>query len=144
MNITLLEDRKTIHNPPIDNNDVPENKYLNLMIEMAELVNVIDKHEKDKEKSSNSREMVLLQYVEGIQSILLLGEEFGFKTEWLEDYAYQKVNGELSNHLLQVLEAVVLLRVKKSVVMYKALFMQYLQLGKLLGLEYEEIAEKFK
>ena len=144
MNITLLEDRKTIHNPPIDNNDVPENKYLNLMIEMAELVNVIDKHEKDKEKSSNSREMVLLQYVEGIQSILLLGEEFGFKTEWLEDYAHQKVNGELSNHLLQVLEAVVLLRVKKSVVMYKALFMQYLQLGKLLGLEYEEIAEKFK
>ena len=136
MNITILEDRKTIHDPPIDSNDVHENKYFNLMIAMAELVNVIDKQEKDREK-------VILQYVEGIQSILLLGEEFGFKTEWLEDYAHQKVSGELSNHLMQVLEAIVLLRVKKSVVMYKALFMQYLQLGKLLGVEFEEIAEKF-
>ena len=101
------------------------------------------KQEKDREKDSNSREKVISQYVEGIQSILLLGEEFGFKTEWLEDYAHQKVSGELSNHLMQVLEAIVLLRVKKSVVMYKALFMQYLQLGKLLGVEFEEIAEKF-
>jgi len=143
MNITILEDQKTIHDPPIDSNDVHENKYFNLMIAMAELVNVIDKQEKDREKDSNSREKVISQYVEGIQSILLLGEEFGFKTEWLEDYAHQKVSGELSNHLMQVLEAIVLLRVKKSVVMYKALFMQYLQLGKLLGVEFEEIAEKF-
>ena len=141
MNITRLEDRKTIHNLPIDSNNVPENKYLNLMIELAELVNVIDGVNTGEEKGLISREMVLSQYVEGIESILLLGEEFGFKTEWLEDYSHQKVSGELSNHLIQVLEAFVLFRVKKSVVMYKALFIQYIQLGKLLGFELEEIAE---
>ena len=144
MNITQLDDQMIIHNQSIDSDNVLENKYLNLMIVLAKLVNVIDGVHTGEEKGLISREMVLSQYVEGIESILLLGEEFGFKTEWLEDYSQQKISGELSNHLIQVLEALVLFRVKKSVVMYKALFIQYIQLGKLLGLELEEIVEKFK
>ena len=142
MNITKLDDPRIIHDQPIDSDHVLVNKYLNLLIVLAKLANVIDRVQNDEEKGSNSREMVLSHYVSGIQSILLLGEEFGFKAEWEEDYLHQKVSGELSNHLMQVLEAVMLFRVKRSVVMYKALFMQYLQLGKLLGFELEEISEK--
>ena len=144
MNKTQLDDLTIIHNQSIDSDHALENKYLNLMIVLAKLVNVIDGVHTGEEKGLISREMVLSQYVEGIESILLLGEEFGFKTEWLEDYSQQKISGELSNHLIQVLEALVLFRVKKSVVMYKALFIQYIQLGKLLGFELEEIVEKFK
>ena len=85
MNITRLDDLTTIHNQSLDSDNVLENKYLNLMFVLAKLVNVIDGVNTGEEKGLISREMVLSQYVEGIESILLLGEEFGFKTEWLED-----------------------------------------------------------
>lgn len=144
MNITKITDVKTVRNQPIDHKDVSEYKYLHIMIVLAKLADVIERVQKGEGKGSISRETILAEYVAGIQSILILGEDLGFETEWLDDYSHLKVSGELSNHLMQVLEAVVLFRVKKSAVLYKALLMQYLQLGNMLGFELEEIAESFE
>ncbi|MBD3108360.1 hypothetical protein IEO70_08270 [Bacillus sp. AGMB 02131] len=139
MHITKIEDLKTLHHQSLDlGNEVLENRYLHIMIVLANLANTMTSLESE-ENTAVLRTELLSQYKEGIQSILLLGEECGFEAEWMEDYPHIKVNGDLSTHLMQLLEAIALFRVKKSAIMYKALLSQYLQLGKMLGIELEDI-----
>ncbi|MGN1385507.1 MAG: hypothetical protein ACI4XS_02785 [Bacillus sp. (in: firmicutes)] len=141
MNVTKIDDLKLHHQSLELIDDVPENKYLHLMIVLANMANATNELQNDENHASISREALLSQYRSGLQSILILGEESGFEADWVEDYPHLKVNGELSNHLMQILEAVVLLRVKKSTVIYKALLTQYLQVGKMLSFELADIID---
>lgn len=141
MNVTKIDDLKLHHQSLEQIDDVSENKYLHLMIVLANMANVTNELQNGENHAPISREALLSQYRSGLHSILILGEESGFEADWVEDYPHLKVNGELSNHLMQILEAVVLLRVKKSTVIYKALLTQYLQVGKMLSFELADIID---
>lgn len=144
---TRIEKMTEFHNEPInvkqsmDVGVIAENKYLNIMMVLAKLVDETISLPASEELY---RDVILAEYVEGIQFILQLGEECGFENDLIEEYAQLRANGEISNQFMQVLEAVLLFRIKKSAIMYRALFYQYLQLGKLLNITLEEIEQSLK
>ena len=75
MHITKIDELKTLHNQSLDlGNEVLENRYLRIMIVLANLANKMTILERE-ENTAVLRTELLSQYKEGIQSILLLGEE---------------------------------------------------------------------
>ncbi|MFS0780644.1 dUTP diphosphatase [Bacillus sp. 1P06AnD] len=118
-------------------------KFLALLVELGELANATRCFKYWSATEPESKQRILKEYADGIQSILSLGIEFGFDSRKYVDGSYYSGEKELTSQFLHVFEAVHLFKVKRSFDMYKILFYKYLHLGMLLGFSSKDIEETY-
>ena len=116
--------------------DLFDQKYLALLVELGELANETRCFKFWSTQHKSSTEEILEEYVDGLHFILSLGIEMGY-------YFFPKNTVSTSLHETEqfnkVFEACVNFKKDKSEESYNHLFINFLQLGQILGFNEKEI-----
>lgn len=116
--------------------DLFEHKYLALLVELGELANETRcfKFWSTKEKSETA--IILDEYVDGVHFLLSLGLE---KSYYFSEVEIKEVSQTETEQFNLVFAACVQFKQAPTKENYDHLFVTFLQLGKLLGFEAEDI-----
>src|SRR5690625_1141477 len=127
---------KTKHNLVHEN--LLEDKYLALLVELGELANETRCFKFWSTKPANAREQILEEYVDGIHFILSLGIEKGYRFTKKPESSSTKLTTSLTDQFNHVFRAIINFRDEASEQNYEHLFLQFLQLGRLLQFSSED------
>lgn len=86
---------------------------------------------------------ILQEYVKGLAYLLSIGRECDFQDNILYKNRIHISEQNVTKQLLNVFEAVCLFKVRKSIEVYTILYVNYVHLGDLLGLERKEVEETY-
>ncbi|MGD7047733.1 dUTPase [Rossellomorea marisflavi] len=120
--------------------DLVDKKILALLVELGELANETRCFKFWSKKAPSEQEVILEEYVDGIHFILSLGIDIGIRSidepEVLEE-------GDPTEEFLKVYSEVNRFSEERSIENLLALFQQFLQLGRVLGFESEDIFKSY-
>ncbi|RFU65951.1 dUTP diphosphatase [Peribacillus glennii] len=117
----------------LEKEDLVERKVLALLVELGELANETRCFKFWSVKGPSAEETILEEYVDGIHFILSLGIVRSFQeavTDWDSEESTQK---ELTGQFLVLYDAINTYRMKQTREAYRRLFMEYINLGGMLG-----------
>lgn len=119
-----------------DKKDFFQEKYLALLVELGELANETRCFKFWSTKSRSEREVILDEYVDGIHFLLSLGieKDYYFSLTEIEEISFTET--EQFNY---VFEACVMFKQDTTKANYDKLFINFLQLGQLLGFNAKDI-----
>lgn len=129
-------------NHQLQNENLFDRKVLALLVEIGELANETRSFKFWSVKPSSEKKVILEEFVDGVHFILSLGLECGFQNQGLKiekAVSTQDINAQF----LKIYQAVSIFQKTKSLNDYLHVFESYLQLGTLLGIEYEEIEQAY-
>lgn len=126
----------------LENENLLIEQIVALEVELGELANETRCFKYWSQKPPAPREVILEEYVDGLHFILSLGIEMGFHHEELNlDLDHQETS--LVEQFQIVFDKVSELNKKRNLHSYEQLFSAFLQLGRLLGFEKEEMTEAY-
>jgi len=136
-------DEHIVENHHLHHENLLEEKYLALLVELGELANETRCFKFWSTKEASAREKILEEYVDGIHFILSLGIEKGYRfTENPETIATKKTTS-LTAQFNDVFQAIVHFRKNPSEQNYGHLFTQFLQLGQMLQFSSDHIFQAY-
>lgn len=138
----LYQTQKQLDQYIIDNHnlsaeeDLFQHRYLALLVELGELANETRCFKFWSTKSKSETEIILDEYVDGIHFILSLGleKDYYFSLTEIEDISFSE-----TEQFNRVFAAAVQFKQQTTKENYDNLFINYLQLGQLLGFQAEHI-----
>lgn len=125
------------------NEKILEKKILALMVITGEIANETSCYKQGVSHKIVSKGKVLEKYIEGLQYIISLGIDFGVDMESHDENIFIVSGDSLTVQFLHIFEAITILKVKKSIEMYRAVLYTYFQLGKLLAFSTKEIEKAY-
>src|SRR5690625_3451353 len=132
-------DEHIVENHHLHHENLLEEKYLALLVELGELANETRCFKFWSTKQANAREKILEEYVDGIHFILSLGIDKGYRfNETLENFT-TSIKTSLTEHFNDVFQAIINFRKDASKQNYEYLFINFLQLGQMLQFATEDI-----
>jgi dimeric dUTPase (all-alpha-NTP-PPase superfamily) len=135
-------DRYIEENHQLQNENLFDRKVLALLVEIGELANETRSFKFWSVKPSSEKKVILEEFVDGVHFILSLGLECDFQNKGLKidkEVSTQDINEQF----LKIYQAVSIFQKTKSFNDYQHVFENYLQLGTLLGIEYEEMEQAY-
>ena len=123
----------------LEDADVLNDKILALYVEVGELANETRCFKYWSHKPASPRHVILEEYVDGFHFILSLGLECGFRDDLPDSLAISKEETNITELFLELIEAIVQFRDKKSRDTYWQLMAHFIVLGKAFGFSEEEI-----
>lgn len=135
-------DRHIKQNHSLENEDLFNQKVLALVVELGELANETRCFKFWSVKPSSEKEVILMEYVDGVHFILSLGIECGFHKQQIELHG-EPSNIQVTEQFLVINEKVLTFKNSKSLKDFIALFESYIQLGILLGISYDEMEKAY-
>jgi len=122
--------------------DLFNRKVLALLVEMGELANETRSFKFWSVKPASAKEIILMEFVDGIHFILSLGIECGFhQTKF--NYVEKSSSLNVTNQFLVIFEVIHLFQKTRNLKEYIELVESYLQLANLLGLTDEELEQAY-
>ncbi|MGG0727267.1 dUTP diphosphatase [Bacillus paramycoides] len=154
MNLTrILEMQKVLDTRIIKEHGLEEknlfyNTTLALQVEIGELANETRCFKHWSNKGPSEKEVILMEYVDGLHFITSLGNSIGFNpneysVKFLEHKANVYSTSSLINQFNNVYEAVSEFRATQDMELYEELLYSFLGLGKKLGFTFEEIEQGY-
>ncbi|WP_163143747.1 dUTP diphosphatase [Bacillus sp. 22-7] len=122
--------------------DLFNKKVLALIVELGELANETRSFKFWSIKPASPKEKIVEEYVDGIHFILSLGIECGFDRETIYSIGHE-TEKSISDQLLEVYELICEFRNSRTLCDYRAVFLAYLQLGKMLGFTPADIEKAY-
>lgn len=122
------------------NTDVFEAKYVALLVELGELANETRCFKFWSKKPGSDISIILEEYVDNLHFILSLGIEKGYS---FGGKVLENVTISQTEQFTNTFAACVHFKEEPTKHNYEQLFIQYLQLGKLLGINEVEIQEAY-
>lgn len=124
------------------------NMILALQVEIGELANETRCFKHWSNKGPSEKEVILMEYVDGLHFIASLGNGIGFKPEkynlaMLELKSRVYASNSLVNQFNNVYEAVSEFRATQDIELYEELLYSFLGLGRKLGFTFEEIEQGY-
>ncbi|PHC94830.1 dUTPase [Bacillus toyonensis] len=124
------------------------NMILALQVEIGELANETRCFKHWSNKGPSEKEIILMEYVDGLHFTASLGNGIGFNpkkynSEMLELKAKVYAASSLVNQFNNVYEAVSEFRATQDMELYEELLYSFLGLGKKLGFTFEEIEQGY-
>ncbi|TPV44559.1 dUTP diphosphatase [Bacillus dicomae] len=124
------------------------NMILALQVEIGELANETRCFKHWSNKGPSEREVILMEYVDGLHFIASIGNGIGFKPEnynlaMLELKSRVYASNSLVNQFNNVYEAVSEFRAIQDIELYEELLYSFLGLGRKLGFTFEEIEQGY-
>ena len=135
-------DQYIIQNHQLENEDLFEERFLALLVELGELANETRCFKYWSEKAPSPNSVILEEYVDNIHFLLSLGLEKGFQYSEIDTpIVVDDVTAtEQFNHVFQKGLA---FYTKPTELAYIALFQAYLQLASILGFSVADIFEAY-
>ncbi|GAB3064992.1 dUTP diphosphatase [Virgibacillus ainsalahensis] len=127
-------------NQGIEEQDVFHKKYLALLVELGELANETRCFKFWSTKARSERSVILEEYVDGIHFILSLGIEKGYHYNGREIVDSEQTETQQFNN---VYERCVLFKQNSTRENYEKMFESYLQLGRILGFNEEDVHDAY-
>ncbi len=124
------------------------NMILALQVEIGELANETRCFKHWSNKGPSEKEVILMEYVDGLHFIASFGNGIGFNSkkynlEMLELKSKVYAASSLVNQFNNVYEAVSEFRATQDMELYEELLYSFLGLGKKLGFTFEEIEQGY-
>ncbi|MDZ5472459.1 dUTP diphosphatase [Bacillus sp. 31A1R] len=116
----------------LTSDDLFDRKVLALLVEIGELANETRCFKFWSLKESNSKDVILEEFVDGIHFILSLGIESGYN-HLKEINIERSPETSLSDQFLKIYELITTFRLNRSIENYKLVFESYLLLANQLG-----------
>lgn len=135
-------DRYIEENHQLQDENLFDRKVLALLVEIGELANETRSFKFWSVKPSSEKKVILEEFVDGIHFILSLGLECDFQNQGLK-IEKEASTQDINEQFLKIYQAVSIFQKTKSINDYQHVFETYLQLGTLLGIEYEEIEQAY-
>lgn len=141
-------DERIVLEHGLEGKDLEENKILALLVEICELANETRcfKHWSTK---GPSKQMVLLEeYVDSLHFFLSIANGYQYDIDLLYD-TYQKIFAQeaelpsLVTAFKEVMDRILLMEKKKDPYHFIAAFSAYLNIGKLLGFNWDQIEDAY-
>jgi dimeric dUTPase (all-alpha-NTP-PPase superfamily) len=135
-------DRYIEENHQLQNENLFDRKVLALLVEIGELANETRSFKFWSVKPSSEKKVILEEFVDGIHFILSLGLECDFQNQELQ-MEKEASTKDINEQFLKIYQAVSIFQGTKNVSDYQHVFETYLQLGTLLGIDYEEMEQAY-
>ncbi|KZD27446.1 dUTP diphosphatase [Bacillus cereus] len=141
-------DTRIIKEHGLEGQNLFYNMILALQVEIGELANETRCFKHWSNKGPSEREVILMEYVDGLHFIASLGNGIGFKPEnynlaMLELKSRAYASNSLVNQFNNVYEAVSEFRATQDIKLYEELLYSFLGLGRKLGFTFEEIEQGY-
>lgn len=141
-------DTRIIKEHGLEGQNLFYNMILALQVEIGELANETRCFKHWSNKGPSEREVILMEYVDGLHFIASLGNGIGFKPEnynlaMLELKSRVYASNSLVNQFNNVYEAVSEFRATQDIKLYEELLYSFLGLGRKLGFTFEEIEQGY-
>lgn len=141
-------DTRIIKEHGLEGQNLFYNMILALQIEIGELANETRCFKHWSNKGPSEKEVILMEYVDGLHFIASLGNGIGFNPdECSEEFLEHKANvfavSSLVNQFNNVYEAVSEFRATQDMELYEELLYAFLGLGKNLGFTFVEIEQGY-
>ncbi|MCR6846238.1 dUTP diphosphatase [Bacillus sp. IBL03825] len=141
-------DTRIIKEHGLEDQNLFYNMILALQVEIGELANETRCFKHWSNKVPSEKEVILMEYVDGLHFIASLGNGIGFNPdEYSEEFLEHKANvfavSSLVNQFNNVYEAVSEFRATQDRELYKELLYAFLGLGKNLGFTFVEIEQGY-
>ncbi|MEW9675472.1 dUTP diphosphatase [Lentibacillus sp. L22] len=128
------------NNQGITGKDLFSEKVLALLVEIGELANETRCFKFWSKKPKSDKEIILAEYVDGLHFMMSLGLDSGYQ---YETQPIEPVMNTETEQFNLVFEACVLFNQDPSLANYHHMFVTYLQLGKKLGFDEEDIYDAY-
>jgi dimeric dUTPase (all-alpha-NTP-PPase superfamily) len=135
-------DQHIEENHGLKDEDLFDRKVLALLVEIGELANETRCFKFWSVKPSSEKEVILMEFVDGVHFILSLGIECGFQNSNFE-LTNQSSSQTVTEQFLDIYEQINIFRKTKSLEDYQVMFDGYFQLASLLGLTNVEIEQAY-
>lgn len=131
-------DQYIIENHHLENEDLFQERFLALLVELGELANETRCFKYWSEKEASPTSVILEEYVDNIHFLLSLGLEKGFQ---FSDVSLPELEANITAtaQFNQVFQKALTFFTKPTETAYIALFQAYLQLANILGFSVEDI-----
>lgn len=141
-------DTRIIKEHGLEGKNLFYNMILALQVEIGELANETRCFKHWSNKGPSEREVILMEYVDGLHFIASLGNGIGFKPgnynlAMLELKSRVYASNSLVNQFNNVYEAVSEFRATQDIELYEELLYSFLGLGRKLGFTFEEIEKGY-
>ncbi|MCI0766168.1 dUTP diphosphatase [Bacillus sp. TL12] len=143
----VLDDR-IVKEHGLEGQNIFYNMILALQVEIGELANETRCFKHWSNKGPSEKEVILMEYVDGLHFIASLGNGIGFNSneyslELLNRNANVFTSSALVSQFNNVYETVSEFRATQSIEIYEELLYSYLGLGKKLGFTFDEIEQGY-
>lgn len=133
-------DQHIEENHQLQNRDLFQDKYLALLVELGELANETRCFKFWSKKPRNDESIILEEYVDGLHFILSLGLEKGYRYTSRD---LNKLSRSETEQFNEVFKSCTAFNQDSTEEKYTALFMEFLQLGKVLGFNEQDIQSAY-
>ncbi|PFW87226.1 dUTPase [Bacillus pseudomycoides] len=141
-------DNRILKEHGLEGQNIFYNMILALQVEIGELANETRCFKHWSNKGPSEKEVILMEYVDGLHFIASLGNGIGFNPseyslELLNHNANVFTSSTLVSQFNNVYETVSEFRATQSIEIYEELLYSYLGLGKKLGFTFDEIEQAY-
>ncbi|WP_085523154.1 dUTP diphosphatase [Tuberibacillus sp. Marseille-P3662] len=136
-------DQSIVHQHQLSGQDLSQDKFLALLVELGELANETRCFKFWSLKGPSDHETILMEYVDGFHFLLSLGLDFGFDMPAELVTSEQPSPKSQTAAFLQVYAAVDQLKNDVNFLHYQQLFAAYLALGDSLTFSFADIEKAY-
>ena len=143
----VLDDR-IISEHKLDGQNLEENKILALLVEINELANETRCFKHWSTKGPSEESVILEEYVDSLHFFLSIANDRQYDIDHLyemyeRDFKTAEGPSTLVSAFIDIMEKIILLKQKPDAYHYMDAFSAYLNLGKLLGFNWEQIENAY-
>nr|WP_295970769.1 dUTP diphosphatase [uncultured Bacillus sp.] len=141
-------DERIVKEHGLEGKDLEENKILALLVEICELANETRCFKHWSTKGPSEQSVLLEEYVDSLHFFLSMAIGYQYEVDrlyeaYLKDFREKQKDLNLVSAFNDIMDKILSMAKKKDPYHFISAFAAYLNLGKLLGFEWEEIENAY-